>query len=77
MAKTHSNKERFMLYQSGWKCGARIGAMDEAKRDDEDYQQGYEDGKKAYGQGMSYARYMFNISNEEAEAAVLRDSDAA
>lgn len=59
MAHKHSNKERFMLFQAGWRCGARSGVKDVLKAGDPHYENGYREGRTAYSAAMELAFISF------------------
>lgn len=52
----HSPRERFMLYQMGWRRGAGMKAIPQNVREDSDFNEGYADGRKAAGLAMETAR---------------------
>lgn len=57
-----------MLYNQGWKLGARVGPLPKDMRaQDADFQQGYKDGREAYGHAMSAA-----AANYGHERSILR-----
>ena len=69
MAEKHSPRERFMLYQSGWKAGAASRRRNEQRKDDLDYETGYFDGRTAYSEAMKLALWRLQAP----EPSVLRD----
>jgi hypothetical protein len=56
MAEKHTPYERAQLYGKGWRRGAGMLAIPENVRDDSDFNEGYADGRKAYGEAMTKAR---------------------
>lgn len=56
MAKHHSPRERVELFRRGWTRGAGMKAIPDNVKDDPDFQNGYREGRIAFGEAMRIAR---------------------
>ena len=60
MATKHNPRERFMLFNMGWKLGARVGPTpNDARGKDTDFRNGYEEGRITYNAAMQIAATCF------------------
>ena len=56
MAEKHTPHERAQLYSKGWRRGAGMLAIPDNVKDDEDFNEGYADGRRAFNEAMKNAR---------------------